>query len=112
MKHITFTLLFAFFAISTYGQKVVADSGENLFNKVETNVTSETVSISPNPTTKFLVVSNVENLSTYEIFDVLGKKILSKTIMKEINVSNLKDGIYFLKLIGPNQTINKKFIKQ
>ena len=43
---------------------------------------------------------------------VLGKKILSKPIVKDINVSNLKDGIYFLKLIGPNQTVNKKFIKQ
>lgn len=112
MKQFILVALFTFFAISSYGQKVVANSGENIFNNVEANTNPETVSISPNPTTKFLIVSTIENLNTYEIYDVLGKKILSKPIVKEINVSNLKDGIYFLKLIGPNQTVNKKFIKQ
>jgi|TARA_R110002012_G_scaffold212774_2_gene383851 hypothetical protein len=112
MKHVTLTILLAFFTIICYGQKVVADKSETLFNKEEQTEVVETVSISPNPTTKYLTISSIQNLTTYEIYDVLGKKILSKDIIKEINVSNLKDGVYFLKLKGPNQTFNKKFIKQ
>ena len=111
MKHFTLVILLTFFSINSYGQKVDADKSENMFNKVESSEVSETISISPNPTSKVLVISSISNLNTYEIFDVLGKKILSKYITKEINVSNLKDGIYFLKLKGPNQTVNKKFIK-
>ncbi len=63
------------------------------------------IKIFPNPVKDKLLISNIENtgLKSIEIFNVLGKlsqsiSIKSNAPSLDINVSNLKSGIYLLKL--------------
>ncbi|WP_417881627.1 FG-GAP-like repeat-containing protein [Xanthomarina gelatinilytica] len=72
-----------------------------------------TVSIYPNPTSNRIyfkgLTSNTERVSVY---DILGKKILSKTVNtnKGLDVSKLQNGIYILKLDQLNTSY--KFVKK
>ena len=60
------------------------------------------VSVYPNPATSFIFVEASEN-STVQLFDLNGKQIYSKTNVianqkEELNVQNLAEGIYFIKV--------------
>mgnify|MGYP000023444953 CR=1 FL=1 len=44
-----------------------------------------------------------------KVFNIFGQKVLSQYNINKINISNLKSGMYFIK-INSNQTL--KFIKQ
>lgn len=75
------------------------------------------VQIFPNPTSDYLMVSmgRQSNEGRYRIFNVSGH-LLQKGKLKEanqlINVSNLDEGMYLLKIISGEKTIsNSKFIK-
>jgi len=72
----------------------------------------EEVSIYPNPTNSILNIKNAENASI-EVYDVLGKLILSKTNIafnEQVNVSKLQTGTYFIKLSKENQVSTERFI--
>jgi hypothetical protein len=59
-----------------------------------------------------LNVSNAQN-ANIEVYDVLGKLILSITNIsydEKINVSKLQSGTYFMKLSKDNQVSTEKFI--
>ncbi|WP_282072513.1 T9SS type A sorting domain-containing protein [Polaribacter atrinae] len=69
----------------------------------------------PNPARDFIKVSAVENFDKVEIYNLLGKLIYEETVSnnnKEINVSNLSDGIYFIKASKGKSVGTYKFIKQ
>jgi hypothetical protein len=69
------------------------------------------ITISPNPTTEYLEISNLDTNTNYSIYSVDGKLALSgKTISGEkINISKLNTGIYFLNIKDGNTF---KFIKE
>ena len=74
-----------------------------------------TISIYPNPVKDALHINLNETVETkVEIYDVLGKRILSKVIYSSstINTSNLNSGLYILKLTQDKESISKKLIKQ
>ncbi|MBK8720749.1 MAG: T9SS type A sorting domain-containing protein [Saprospiraceae bacterium] len=70
--------------------------------------------IYPNPTYSVL---NLENLNGYEkatIYDINGKLLVQKVIsndVEKIDLSNLTNGIYFLRLVNKNTDIVTKIIK-
>jgi len=70
--------------------------------------------IYPNPTYSEL---NLENISGYEkasIYDINGKLLVQKMIsnnLGKIDLSNLTNGIYFLRLVNKNTDIVTKIIK-
>lgn len=72
-----------------------------------------TISVYPNPTNNILNFkgSFTETLNAV-VFDVLGKKVLTKTINSNtaLNVSELSSGIYTIRINNTNNSI--KFIKQ
>jgi len=76
----------------------------------------EEISIFPNPTTGELRIKNcgflIENV---EIFDVYGRKIVEqegdRRKEKEINISHLRAGIYFVRIETETGIIMKKIIK-
>jgi hypothetical protein len=77
--------------------------------------TKAKVTIYPNPIKDILNVSLSENTSIegYEIYDLLGKKIISKnTTENQINVSELSNGVYLLKVITGEGVMTNKFIKE
>jgi subtilisin family serine protease len=75
------------------------------------------VSIFPNPVnTTFTLKMNTNNLNklSISIFNILGKKVYEKKILKSknINVSMLNTGIYILKVIMGNQQKTIKLVKR
>ena len=73
-----------------------------------------TISINPNPASQYInvVLSNSET-ATLKIYDVLGQQIKKTSVSgsKKINVSNFKNGIYFISIKSPNRkTVSRKVV--
>lgn len=75
----------------------------------------EGLSIYPNPVTgsKVFITSDRNQLKEVEIFNVLGKKVLSARITgRELDVSELTPGIYILKITeGVTQATRKLVVR-
>ncbi len=72
-------------------------------------------SVYPNPATNVITILSSEELSAITICNSLGEIILqagSKTTKEQIDISELKPGIYFINYKTGNIQQNKKFIKQ
>jgi hypothetical protein len=73
------------------------------------------ISMYPNPTSSRLNISAASTIKNAQIFNVLGKKVMSLNINKSsesIDVSNLASGMYLIKYSTDNATGTAKFIKQ
>ena len=68
----------------------------------------------PNPVTDgYLNLTTISSNSTksIEIFDVVGKKVLSQqTVLSKIDVSQLKGGIYVIKVSAENKTCSSRLV--
>lgn len=75
--------------------------------------TALTVSVHPNPATEYVVVAlDGAETATVRMIDVLGNEILKSTIntTKTIDVSEFRNGIYFVIVESKGSTINRKVI--
>ncbi len=80
---------------------------------IKNNSLNDLVSLYPNPTNGTLNINNLEANSTIEIFNVIGEKVLFSNLLKgnnTVDLSNLSNGSYFVKLNSNNQIITKKVI--
>lgn len=68
---------------------------------------AKSVSVYPNPTFGAIKVSRVNN-ATIEVYDIVGNKVAEKANTNTIDISNLTNGTYLIKVITNNQVINKK----
>jgi hypothetical protein len=74
--------------------------------------------IYPNPTKNYVSVDGLQAVSnaSYEIYDITGKLIVSKTFLSttnnEIDLNAVKPGIYFLNLYSNNNRFVHKVIKE
>ena len=89
----------------------------NTINSPTTRITEQEISkikMYPNPTTGKLFLDNFPNEKVIiSIFDVSGKKLYNKTIFdKEIDISNLENGVYQIKIEGKKGIWNNRLIKQ
>ncbi|MCK0178241.1 T9SS type A sorting domain-containing protein [Flavobacteriaceae bacterium S0862] len=87
------------------------------FLSTKDNKLENAFSISPNPGRDRLnlKLSKIDNNSTFEVFDVLGKKIYAdriSTINKSVDVSQWNNGVYLVRLISDKGTQTKRFVKQ
>lgn len=68
--------------------------------------------LSPNPSNGNVTLSQMQNgINTIAIYDVLGKKVFNETVRNtriDLNLTNLKSGIYILKVETENQEISSK----
>lgn len=70
-------------------------------------------SVYPNPITNGrLNITTLENsVKSIQIFDILGKQVFSRDIIDpQVNLSNLKSGIYILKVTENNKTATRKLV--
>jgi subtilisin-like proprotein convertase family protein len=86
------------------------NANTNIFNALK---------IYPNPAKGFVTIDlagSVNGETTYELFDVQGRKVISKVSssdLETLNVENLSDGIYMLTLQnGSNKTTKKVVINK
>jgi len=77
---------------------------------------SNQITVYPNPTTGQLTIDNRElSIKNVEIYDIVGRKQLSidcQLSIEIIDVSNLSNGTYFLRIQTENGVVTKKVIKQ
>lgn len=69
----------------------------------------------PNPVKNSLSISNSYSIDSIEITSILGQTIITKSVndlQTEINLSELSNGIYFVKVISQNQEKTIKIIKE
>jgi hypothetical protein len=96
--------------------------GQGSTTSVSEGLINSTVSIYPNPTNNILNIefSNEQLLNknlSIEIYNTLGQKVVHENVRTnflQMNTSNLKDGLYVLKIIDSNSTTLavKKIIKE
>lgn len=105
------------------GQGIVLQSDYDNISAISVlNVTEEVYlsnefTISPNPASSKLnlVVPNALRSAKISVFDVLGKKVLSKdlnTLKSSIDVSKWANGVYLVRVTNDKITQTKRFIKQ
>ncbi|MCB9365326.1 MAG: T9SS type A sorting domain-containing protein [Flavobacteriales bacterium] len=71
------------------------------------------IKIYPNPVSNQLSIDTELNISEIKIIDITGKMVMiAKEITHTINLADLSNGIYFIKVTTEEKTITKKFVKQ
>lgn len=70
-------------------------------NKAQNN-SQFSVLVYPNPANELL---NLSKETAYQLYDVLGTLVLEGTPTREINVSQINPGVYFLKMAGETQKV-------
>lgn len=70
----------------------------------------ELVSIYPNPVSGWLNVK-ADDLQSVEVYNLVGQQVMSST-ESALDLSSLKEGIYFVRLVCEGMTITKRIVKQ
>ena len=86
---------------------------ETNINPITKNISQVDYKFSINDSSyKYYKVEVSKNINyKIEIYDVLGRKILTKNIgIGTINFQNLSRGVYCLRIYKPNSVINKRII--
>ena len=96
-----------------YGVVTVVPEGTLSVSNFDVN----NFSISPNPAKNYftLDVENFTENSTIEVYDVLGKKVLSSKVSAmstTFDVSNWNSGLYIIKVSSESSVLMKRFVKQ
>ncbi|MEP2935746.1 MAG: T9SS type A sorting domain-containing protein [Gilvibacter sp.] len=69
--------------------------------------------IYPNPSSEFLFISESHLIQKVEVFDLLGKKMNSfKEDFEQLDIANLRSGLYLIKIYSDNTIYLEKFIKK
>jgi len=76
----------------------------------ENQITS--LKLYPNPVTngKFSISTDSNTEKSVVIFDVLGKQVVNTKVMETVNVSNLKSGVYIVKITEEGKTATRKLV--
>jgi hypothetical protein len=93
---------------------ILAKMNQWLITDIEEISEEIQVNIYPNPVKEILNIKLTEtNENEYSIMDISGKILKQGEFVSQINVSDLKSGIYFINIINntTNQIFNNKFIK-
>lgn len=80
---------------------------------IEENQT-DTFKIYPNPTKGLVFISSkTENVVSVKVFDILGKNVLQqKGNIQQLDISNLQNGMYFLRIATDSGYFVQKIIKE
>lgn len=76
-------------------------------------INQEIINIYPNPSSDFIYINSKDSDNyTISLFNILGELIIDKKInLQQLNLSNLPNGQYFLKIESESGIINEKILK-
>lgn len=96
-----------------FSNGLITDPPVCLLASVEVSGKAVSVKIFPNPVQEILKIDSEIKFLNYEITDASGKLFESKMLVNnKVNVSRLKSGLYFLKLMNADQGLHYiRFIK-
>ncbi|WP_447635780.1 T9SS type A sorting domain-containing protein [Flavobacterium microcysteis] len=82
----------------------------NTLSVKENNIAG--LKVYPNPVTngKLFITSDANIEKTVAIYDVLGKQVVNTTATEFVNVSNLKGGVYIVKITEEGKTATRKLV--
>ncbi|WP_430410202.1 T9SS type A sorting domain-containing protein [Kordia sp.] len=111
------------YAAGNFYKIYAVDKAFNYSNEVEVSdatlgVTENTVldfKLYPNPATDVITIQSGDvNVSGIEIYDILGKNVMKQSNFTNtsttVNVSELKSGVYFVKIYANTSSLTKKII--
>ena len=70
------------------------------------------IAVYPNPTSSFLNIRSKEKVEHLTLYTFIGENVLEKQNTHELDISEMKSGVYWLVIDTKNQTIRKKVIKE
>lgn len=101
---------------TSYPSNTCNNLGSHTINVLSTsNSEVNKISIYPNPVKENTIYFNTNKALDIKIYDILGKLVISKSILPNnayIDISNLNKGLYLVKVSSENQNITKKLIRQ
>lgn len=112
MKQI-YILIFLLFGLLFFTTDTIAQESPSEEKLTEREVSIEGLSIYPNPASgnKIYISTRLDQSKKIEVYNVLGKPILSADLNgKELNISSLDPGIYFLKIKEGNRSSTRKLV--
>jgi hypothetical protein len=92
------------------GLSLFMGSDEPLISNI-LNISKDVYSIFPVPSKDIINIRNLNKVLEFEIFNITGKRIKSGKTNGTISITNLENGIYFLKIDENNQYQVIKFVK-
>ena len=81
-------------------------------DEIDENLTENNINIYPNPAKDIVKILNNNdlNITNIEIVDLTGRIVLSTDKADDINISELSEGQYFVKIYGETTIVKKLFI--
>lgn len=114
MKHFLFILFFSAFSLAQNSSENHSHGSEI----IRENKIKGLVKIYPNPASTIIVVETTKDvkMNNITIYSLLGNKVYDEKLTKEkkitLNLSKIKNGKYFIKiLLENNELLVKSFIK-
>ena len=80
--------------------------------EIETINPGKNLLLYPNPTKGIIEIKTKFKYNSISIVDITGKEIKQFNAASKIDVNSLNKGVYFVKLIGTDNTIVQKFVKE
>ena len=109
---------YEYYVVTHYTTGCVSDTSNHVEETIELGVKefSEEIAIFPNPTTGQLTIDNGQlTIDNVEVFDVYGRKLFEQKAegrkQKEIDISDFRAGIYFVRIATEQGVVIKKVIK-
>lgn len=91
-----------------------ADISCDISNTIEDNEASSGIKVFPNPAKDWIKIelSNLDQNTKLEIIDLMGRVMYQNTLRKnsQIDISNLKEGVYILKFSSKQRTVQQSLI--
>ena len=99
---------------SVYVDSIVFDNNvPSALGTADFGYANNTISLYPNPAQGVLNISSSNSIIKIEVYDLLGKKVVSNDNASNVNVADLGKGAYIVKVMQENgSVVAKRFIKE
>ena len=109
---------YEYYVVAHYEMGCVADSSNHVKIEIEVGIDEylqPNFTIIPNPATNQVTISSATSFHSVEIINFLGQTVVSQSIegnTATVNVSNLNNGVYFVRVFFEGGGSVKKLVKQ
>jgi hypothetical protein len=110
MKHAILLSIFSFFTLQLFAQseKSCIGCGNSYGQDSALPISKSAISIFPNPTTDYVAVNDdSDRVNKLEFYNLTGRQMKSFAVTRgeKYSISELPDGVYFVRLIDKNNRI-------
>jgi hypothetical protein len=93
--------------INTHGSPNTANNVALSINKEHIN----SLFIYPNPVQNILYIAGIQHNFNLQVYTITGQKVFRDKNTNQVNISQLKKGVYLIKIIENQKSTLLKFIK-